>query len=127
MNDPDSTEAKAQLPDGVLFGSAMSTHKAQGSQFDYPIVMAERGYKNAGVVQGSNVYTAVSRAREKVFIVGKPEDFAQAATTPEIHRETLLKVLLSRKASHILTKTLEGRAAIELLSGVGTIRNSRQY
>jgi hypothetical protein len=47
MGDPDGVEAKAQLPDGVLFGSAMSTHKAQGSQFDYSILTAERGYKNA--------------------------------------------------------------------------------
>jgi exodeoxyribonuclease V alpha subunit len=93
MNDPDGN-ATAQLPEHVSFGYAMSTHKAQGSQFDFVIVMAEKGYRNYGVVQGSNVYTAVSRARKKVFIVGEPEDFARAATTEEAPRETLLKILL---------------------------------
>src|ERR1700730_14918924 len=33
MNNPDGAEAKAQLPDSVLFGSALSTHNAQGSPF----------------------------------------------------------------------------------------------
>jgi exodeoxyribonuclease V alpha subunit len=100
MNDPGGN-AEAQLPENVLFGYALSTHKAQGSQFDYVIVMAEKGYRNYGVVQGSNVYTAVSRARKKVFIVGKPEDFAQAARTEETPRETLLeRVLKSGSAAH---------------------------
>ena len=45
--------------------------------------------------KGLNVYTATSRARKKVFIVGSVEDFAQAATTEETSRGTLLEILLN--------------------------------
>lgn len=99
MADPEG-DVSAQLPEHVSFGYAMSTHKAQGSQFDYVIVMAERGYERYGVVQGSNVYTAVSRARKKVFIVGAPQDFVQAATVGETPRKTLLEQLLVKTASN---------------------------
>jgi ATP-dependent exoDNAse (exonuclease V) alpha subunit len=88
--------ARSQLPEGVEFGYALSVHKAQGSQFDFVILLAERGYKGAGVVQGSNVYTGISRARKQVIIVGQPDDFVQAAATGETPRETLLKGLLAR-------------------------------
>jgi ATP-dependent exoDNAse (exonuclease V) alpha subunit len=85
--------AHSQLPEGVEFGSAFSIHKAQGSQFDFVIMLAERGY-NKGIVQGSNVYTGISRARKQIIIVGQLDDFVQAATTAEIPRETLLAGLL---------------------------------
>jgi ATP-dependent exoDNAse (exonuclease V) alpha subunit len=85
--------AHSQLPEGTEFGSAFSIHKAQGSQFDFVIMLAERGY-NKGVVQGSNVYTGISRARKQIIIVGQLDDFVQAAATSEIPRETLLKGLL---------------------------------
>ncbi len=91
MANPDG-DASAQLPEDVLFGYAMSTHKAQGSQFDYVIIMTERGYSKHGVIQGSNIYTAVSRARKKVFIIGDVSDFAHGAATPETPRMTLLDV-----------------------------------
>jgi exodeoxyribonuclease V alpha subunit len=97
MSDPDG-DASAQLPEDFLFGYGMSTHKAQGSQFDFVIVMAERGFRGHGVSQGSNFYTAVSRARKKVFIVGKLADFAHGATTEETRRDTLLKILLGKGA-----------------------------
>jgi hypothetical protein len=93
-------DASAQLPEGIAFGYALSVHKAQGSQFRYVIMLAERGYKGAGVVQGSNVYTGISRAREQVIIVGEPDDFTQAASTDEIPRETLLKDLLLASHKH---------------------------
>jgi ATP-dependent exoDNAse (exonuclease V) alpha subunit len=93
MKNPDG-DALAQLPEHIAFGYAMSTHKAQGSQFKYVIVLAERGYAKHGVVQGSNIYTATSRAQERAFIIGKLEDFCQAATTTEIQRVTLLEKLL---------------------------------
>jgi hypothetical protein len=88
--------AHSQLPEGIEFGYALSVHKAQGSQFDFVIMLAERGYKGAGVVQGSNVYTGISRARKQIIIVGQPDDFVQAAATSEIPRETLLKGLLMK-------------------------------
>jgi energy-coupling factor transporter ATP-binding protein EcfA2 len=102
MRNPDGEGADSQLPENVAFGYALSTHKAQGSQFDYVILMAERGSGRFGVVQGSNVYTAVSRARKKVFIVGKLGDFAHAATTDEIPRKTLLLSLLEPRRSGVL-------------------------
>lgn len=98
MSDPNGGDANAQLPEDIAFGYGMSVHKAQGSQFRFVIMLVERGTRNVGVVQGSNVYTGVSRARDEVFIVGDPEEFVRAATTSEIPRVTLLADLL-REAS----------------------------
>jgi exodeoxyribonuclease V alpha subunit len=99
MSDPNGRDASTQLPEDVAFGYGMSVHKAQGSQFRFVIMLVERGTKNVGVVQGSNVYTGVSRAREDVYIVGDPDEFVQAATTSEIPRETLIAGLLTKDCS----------------------------
>jgi exodeoxyribonuclease V alpha subunit len=97
MENSDGGTASAQLPEGVEFGYALSIHKAQGSQFKHVIILAERGNKNFGIVQRSNIYTGVSRAREHVTIVGSDDDFVKACATDETPRETILASLLARK------------------------------
>ena len=90
----DGLDANACLPDGVAFGYAMSVHKGQGSQFKAVIVSAERGNAQFGIVQRSNVYTAVSRGVERVVLIGDFDDFVHAALAPDLPRNTLLRDLL---------------------------------
>lgn len=81
----------------MAFGYAMSTHKAQGSQFKVVVLLAERGSKMGGVVQRSNIYTATSRAQERLIVLGVFDDFLQAIATDEVRRLTLLPQLLATK------------------------------
>ncbi|MFZ0494420.1 MAG: ATP-dependent RecD-like DNA helicase [Methylocella sp.] len=87
-----------KLPEGVAFGYAMSVHKAQGSQFSHVIATTERGSKAVGIVQKSSIYTACSRARNRLTVIGDVGDFVQASLTPEIPRKTLLKELLTSRS-----------------------------
>ncbi len=92
-------DATGCLPDGTDFGYALSTHKAQGSQFKHVIVVAEPGYDKYGIVQRSNIYTAVSRAVDHVTIVGPLDDFISAVDADDIPRRTLLLGLLEESRS----------------------------
>jgi ATP-dependent exoDNAse (exonuclease V) alpha subunit len=92
-------DATGCLPDGTDFGYALSTHKAQGSQFEHVIVVAEPGYDKYGIVQRSNIYTAVSRAVDHVTIVGPLDDFISAVDADDIPRRTLLLGLLEESRS----------------------------
>jgi ATP-dependent exoDNAse (exonuclease V) alpha subunit len=83
----------AMLPNGFSFGYAMSVHKAQGSQFRTVIMVTARGAKNVGIVQSSSIYTACSRAREHLVILGDMNEFVHAACTPEKQRRTYLETL----------------------------------
>jgi exodeoxyribonuclease V alpha subunit len=123
------TEDRRDFEKRILPGYAMSVHKAQGSQFRTVIVTTERGYSKGGVVQKSSVYTACSRARDRLIIVGNFDDLAHAAKTPEIARETLLLGLLN--PAHALkppvvpfrpiAKAVEGLRVRTKASGLGTI------
>jgi exodeoxyribonuclease V alpha subunit len=92
-------DATGCLPDGTDFGYALSTHKAQGSQFKHVIVVAEPGYDKYGIVQRSNIYTAISRAVDHVTIVGPLDDFISAVDADDIPRRTLPLGLLEESRS----------------------------
>jgi exodeoxyribonuclease V alpha subunit len=93
---PDATGC---LPDRTDFGYALSTHKAQGSQFKHVIVVAEPGYDKYGIVQRSSIYTAISRAVDHVTIVGPLDDFISAVDADDIPQRTLLLGLLEESRS----------------------------
>jgi exodeoxyribonuclease V alpha subunit len=59
---------------------AMTVHKSQGSEFDEVIVVLPQ--KPSPVLTRELLYTAVTRARERVTIVASPSVVAQAIATP---------------------------------------------
>jgi exodeoxyribonuclease V alpha subunit len=65
-----STIAKARLP-RFSDAFALSVHKAQGSEFDEVLVVLPE--EDAPLLTRELLYTAVSRARERVRIVGPAE------------------------------------------------------
>ncbi len=87
-------ELSGMLPEGTAFGYAFSTHKAQGSQANHVIMLTARSGKKFGIVQRSIIYTAASRARDKLWIVGDFDELLGCIDCDEIERETALGILL---------------------------------
>lgn len=73
---------------------AMSVHKAQGSEF--PVVIVPVLFQFHNMLRRDLYYTAVSRAKEKVILVGQWAAFRRAVeTSPELRRTTLAARLQS--------------------------------
>jgi len=72
---------------------AISVHKAQGSEF--PIVVLPLLFQHFVMLQRNLLYTAISRGRHKVFIVGDPKAYASAVRNQRsVQRSTGLQDLL---------------------------------
>jgi exodeoxyribonuclease V alpha subunit len=65
---------------------AISIHKSQGSE--YPVVIVPLLKAHFMMLQRNLLYTAVTRGRRKVFIVGEPAAYAMAVR----NRESKLRV-----------------------------------
>jgi hypothetical protein len=72
--------------------------KAQGSQFRAVIAPLAKTYKNVGIVQRSAIYTQLSRAREKLVLIGDAKWLFGAAEIGEKPRRTLLLLASARRA-----------------------------
>jgi exodeoxyribonuclease V alpha subunit len=73
--------------DGTAYGYALTVHKAQGSQFEHVILVTARPDR---FVSRASVYTAASRAREQLTIIGSDSELAACARRDEKPRRTLL-------------------------------------
>lgn len=60
---------------------AMTIHKSQGSEFDHVAVVISPEVRE-GYLSRELLYTAVTRARESVLIMGDPKDIAAAIDNP---------------------------------------------
>lgn len=67
------------LLDGVQTIHAMTVHKAQGSQFDRVTVVLPT--PDSPLLTQELLYTAITRAKTQVTLIGSPESLAQAART----------------------------------------------
>jgi len=73
---------------------AMSTHKVQGSETDVAIVYIPEGVNASGFFCNNLVYTATSRAKKEVFIVGNIREYQAAIyKDPCIRHENLYRRL----------------------------------
>ncbi len=74
---------------------AISIHKSQGSE--YPCVIIPLLKQHFLLLQRNLIYTAITRAREKVFLVGDPEAYAMAVRNAKTEvRRTHLRTRLRR-------------------------------
>ena len=67
---------------------ALTVHKAQGSEYDYVIVPIVPEHLH--MWSRNMMYTAASRARKSLILVGMRAVFEQAITTPLPARDTRL-------------------------------------
>ena len=77
-------------PEGTAHGYAMTVHKAQGSQFDHVILVTDWPDR---FVSRASVYTAVSRARKRLTIVGDETELAECAEREGKARRTYLSLM----------------------------------
>jgi exodeoxyribonuclease V alpha subunit len=82
---------KRVLPVNVAFGYAFTIHKAQGSEFEHVIVAIDGA--NDFLLRKSSLYTAVTRARSSLAIIGDL-DAAEAMSRSADRRTTVLQALL---------------------------------
>ena len=86
---------RAEIND-LSLAYAISIHKSQGSEF--PVVVIGLMKAHFILLQRNLIYTAVTRGRNKVFIVGDPAAYAMAVKNKySKHRATGLKFLFDKK------------------------------
>ena len=75
---------------------AMSIHKAQGSEFDHVILPITKEYSR--MLYNKLVYTAVSRAKKSLIIIGDVNAFLYAVnnTYTSVRKTTLKEMILEQ-------------------------------
>jgi exodeoxyribonuclease V alpha subunit len=80
----------------LTFGSAITIHRSQGSE--YPFVIIPVHESQSVMLTRELLYTAMTRGKRMVVIIGSRRAFAQAIGNPYRHRLTGLPDLLSSAA-----------------------------
>jgi len=80
----------------ITHGYAISIHKSQGGEFKLVIIPFTPSFKR--MLYNKLVYTAVTRAKEKLILIGDPSSFTFGVYNDYIeNRKTTLKELLEKK------------------------------
>lgn len=80
----------------ITHGYAISIHKSQGGEFKLVIIPFTPAFKR--MLYNKLVYTAVTRAKEKLILIGDPNCFVYGVNNDYIeNRKTTLKKLLENK------------------------------
>ncbi|AUF83553.1 exodeoxyribonuclease V subunit alpha [Mesoplasma syrphidae] len=82
----------------VSLSYACSVHKTQGSEYKKVILTIENG-KTAFFLNKKILYTAVTRAKDELFIVGSKSLFLKAAKRLPPQRKTTLKQVILRNSN----------------------------
>ena len=81
-------------------GYAISIHKAQGSEFNMVIIPFVNSFKR--MLYNKLVYTAVTRAKSKLILIGEPNSFLYGVKNDYIdNRKTSLKEMIINKYNYI--------------------------
>ena len=96
----DGRRVAYSVPDSqqLVLAYAMTIHKSQGSE--YKAVVVAQCKEHYIMLQRNLLYTGVTRAREKVVLVGDTRSISIAVgNVPAMQRNTLLKLRIRRSAS----------------------------
>ena len=83
----------------IKHGFVVSIHKSQGSEFELCVLLVSNSYKR--MLYRKLIYTAVTRAKKKLIIIGSPEAFVYAVNN-NLERER--KTDLKNKLMHNIIK-----------------------
>ncbi len=99
--DFDGNIVKYQIKDlnKIKHGFVVSIHKSQGSEFELCVLLVSNSYKR--MLYRKLIYTAVTRAKKKLIIIGNPDAFMYAVNN-NIERER--KTDLKNKLMHNIIK-----------------------
>lgn len=78
---------KASELNGMLLGYALTVHKSQGSEWRKVFFVCHQSH--ATMLQRELLYTAVTRAREELYIICEPETFVKGITSQRVKGDTL--------------------------------------
>ena len=92
---------KASEINGMLLGYALTVHKSQGSEWRKVFFVCHQSH--ATMLQRELLYTAVTRAREELYIICEPETFVKGITSQRVKGDTL-----AEKAEFFKGKINEG-------------------
>ena len=81
--------------DNLTLAYAISVHKAQGSEFDNVILMVLPSYQI--MLKKKLLYTAITRAKKKLIIIGKIDSIEKSLHQAEMIRQTSLYKRLENK------------------------------
>jgi len=80
----------------IIHGYAISVHKSQGGEFKMVIIPFSPSYKR--MLYNKLVYTAITRAKQKLILVGDPNSFIYGVKNDYVeNRKTTIKELLENK------------------------------
>ena len=80
----------------IMHGYAISVHKSQGSEFKLVIIPFSNSFKR--MLYNKLIYTAVTRAKEKLILIGDPQAFIYSIKNDYVEqRKTTLKELIENK------------------------------
>lgn len=74
--------------DNITLAYAMTIHKSQGSEYKY--VILPMAYEYINMLNKRLIYTAITRAREHLFVVGSKDLFVKASKKTGIQRRSAL-------------------------------------
>ncbi|MFC8448985.1 ATP-dependent RecD-like DNA helicase [Kitasatospora sp. NPDC057223] len=96
LTDDDHTEVAYAFDelDELLHAYAMTVHRAQGSEYPMVVVPMTRTGSAYLLLRRNLLYTAVTRARQMLVLVGDPAALDQAITRPAEPRNTSLALRL---------------------------------
>jgi len=92
LDDGDTATYTFDELDDVLHAYAVTVHRAQGSE--YPIVVIPLTTTGSFILRRNLLYTAVTRGKHKVIVVGEEEALRRALAAAEPHRNTALALRL---------------------------------
>lgn len=78
---------KASDINSLLLGYALTVHKSQGSEWRKVFFVVHQSH--ATMIQRELLYTAVTRAREELYIICEPETFVKGITSQRVKGNTL--------------------------------------
>lgn len=104
MNDSGSVIKvdKAADVNSLLLGYALTVHKSQGSEWRKVFFVSHQSHNT--MMQRELLYTAVTRAREELYIICEPDAFIGGITGQRVKGNTL-----AEKALHFRGKLEEGK------------------
>ena len=94
---------KAAEINSVLLGYALTVHKSQGSEWRKVFFVTHQSH--ATMLQRELLYTAVTRAKEELYIICEPETFVNGIKSQKVKGNTL-----AEKAEYFKGKVLNGES-----------------
>jgi exodeoxyribonuclease V alpha subunit len=86
-SDIEYTIETASELNGMILSYALTVHKSQGSEWRKVFLVLHQSH--ATMIQRELLYTAVTRAREELYVICEPETFSKGITSQRIKGNTL--------------------------------------